>query len=68
MSERTIRHEMLAAKIANIRRPFRGCYGVRRVHTESVKGSRYSRGSLPGYPGNDTDRVAGYFRDPQAMR
>jgi putative transposase len=38
MSQRTIRHEMLAEAIANIHRASRGCYGVRRVHAELVKG------------------------------
>ena len=37
MSQRTIRHEMLAEAIANIHRASRGCYGVRRVHAELVK-------------------------------
>lgn len=38
MSQRTIRHEMLAETIANIRRSFRGCYEFRRVHAELVEG------------------------------
>lgn len=38
MSQRTIRHEMLAETIANIHRASRGCYGARRVHAELVHG------------------------------
>ena len=38
MSQRTIRHEMLAETIANIHRASRGCYGARRVHVELVHG------------------------------
>ena len=38
MSQRTIRHEMFADTIADIHRASRGCYGVRRVHAELVKG------------------------------
>jgi putative transposase len=38
MSQRRIRHEMLAETIASIHRSSRACYGVRRVHAELVHG------------------------------
>jgi len=38
MSQRHIRHEMLAETIANIHQASRGCYGVRRIHAELVRG------------------------------
>lgn len=38
MSQRQIRHEMLAETIANIHRSSRACYGVRRAHSELVHG------------------------------
>lgn len=37
MSQRTIRHEMLAEKIAIIGRASRGCFRVLSVHAELVK-------------------------------
>lgn len=38
MSQRAIRHAMLAETIANIHRASRRCYGVRRIHAELVYG------------------------------
>jgi len=38
MSQRQIRHEMLAETIANVHQASRGCYGVRRIHAELVRG------------------------------
>lgn len=38
INQRTIRHEMLAETIADIRRASQGCYGVQRVDSELVKG------------------------------
>jgi len=38
MSQRKIRHEMLAETLANIHQASPGCYGIRRVRAELVRG------------------------------
>jgi len=37
MSQRNIRHEMLAETLANIHQASPGCYGIRWVHIELVR-------------------------------